>query len=684
MRVVSTNDTIDSGDSGNSSGEANDSSYCSSQPTALPGSDSSADSATGTQSSDQRSWVVEISPPRVSKTLIRLETDVGQDLGHPATLDGPALPSQTSDVSEYGFQSTPSLREMPARMREHIRMSPTKVAGSRVSVGGDFGTIARRDGLIVDKTPLYVNEAACVCLPRRFGKTFNLSIVEEFFNVVAVDDVRSPSGRVDAVAGKAARFELFENSLLLTEHPEFFYAHFCKYPVICISFKGDIASSSGEFHCCLAEAMADAVKAWLSRLKKCVLDSQQRLSYESLLQHHRELMSLIGDDVDRWVTQGGRAWKSFAKLSNLLHDIFEHNYIVLLDEYDEPLSAIRAPAGGKFNPVSVGRFLLELGSRTGPVESSAQPFWRETENQRRAQQLVKDNYAVFFYLLPKLTADYDGNKAKCSVYVIGHRDQTGTRVLAEDSIGISLGVEIFRTNDIEEQNDERKKLFNGLYVGDGRSLVNEFQLIYDLLPNAANLCKEAVFTNFMRVYVIGRLHRPRYIAVDNGVSGAGAVDEPRYMSELETSLGKSDQIITFPATTRDPRPLVVVFEFKRIEPGSSNCPDTPMKRARAGLKQIVEKEYARSFGMFPRRLDIGVAIGERKVVMRQRLWERTENSEAADNAVGENTGLNIEQGSDETAGEWDERLVAADDAGWLDGLGWKTQRLDAAYRDYTS
>ncbi|KAJ2003257.1 hypothetical protein GGI04_003033 [Coemansia thaxteri] len=584
-------------------------------------------------------------------------------------------------------------------------MSPTKVAGSRVSVGGDFGTIARRDGLIVDKTPLCyrlfedVNEAACVCLPRRFGKTFNLSIVEEFFNVVAVDDVRSPSGRVDAVAGKAARFELFENSLLLTEHPEFFYAHFCKYP-------GDIASSSGEFHY-----------------------SQQRLSYESLLQHHRELMSLIGDDVDRWVTQGGRAWKSFAKLSNLLHDIFEHNYIVLLDEYDEPLSAIReveklvdfakaqnssldrhsaasimdaiekwydgykfSPAGGKFNPVSVGRFLLELGSRTGPVESSAQPFWRETENQRRAQQLVKDNYAVFFYLLPKLTADYDGNKAKCSVYVIGHRDQTGTRVLAEDSIGISLGVEMFtgssnrpfRTNDIEEQNDERKKLFNELYVGDGRSLVNEFQLIYDLLPNAANLCKEAVFTNFMRVYVIGRLHRPRYIAVDNGVSGAGAVDEPRYMSELETSLGKSDQIITFPATTRDPRPLVVVFEFKRIEPGSSNCPDTPMKRARAGLKQIVEKEYARSFGMFPRRLDIGVAIGERKVVMRQRLWERTENSEAADNAVGENTGLNIEQGSDETAGEWDERLVAADDAGWLDGLGWKTQRLDAAYRDYTS
>ncbi|KAJ2483589.1 hypothetical protein EV174_002908 [Coemansia sp. RSA 2320] len=549
-------------------------------------------------------------------------------------------------------------------------MSPTKVAGSRVSVGGDFGTIARRDGLIVDKTPLCyrlfedVNEAACVCLPRRFGKTFNLSIVEEFFNVVAVDDVRSPSGRVDAVAGKAARFELFENSLLLTEHPEFFYAHFCKYPVICISFK-------------------------------------QRLSYESLLQHHRELMSLIGDDVDRWVTQGGRAWKSFAKLSNLLHDIFEHNYIVLLDEYDEPLSAIREveklvdsakAQNSSLDRHSAASIMDAIEKWTGPVESSAQPFWRETENQRRAQQLVKDNYAVFFYLLPKLTADYDGNKAKCSVYVIGHRDQTGTRVLAEDSIGISLGVEMFtgssnrpfRTNDIEEQNDERKKLFNGLYVGDGRSLVNEFQLIYDLLPNAANLCKEAVFTNFMRVYVIGRLHRPRYIAVDNGVSGAGAVDEPRYMSELETSLGKSDQIITFPATTRDPRPLVVVFEFKRIEPGSSNCPDTPMKRARAGLKQIVEKEYARSFGMFPRRLDIGVAIGERKVVMRQRLWERTENSEAADNAVGENTGLNIEQGSDETAGEWDERLVAADDAGWLDGLGWKTQRLDAAYRDYTS
>ncbi|KAJ1913794.1 hypothetical protein LPJ71_002443 [Coemansia sp. S17] len=110
-------------------------------------------------------------------------------------------------------------------------------------VGGDFGHIARKNGLIVDKMLIckalidYNVEAICVCLPRRFGKTFNLSIVEEFFNVVTSNDVKPVDGAFDLEASRTERLKLFEEFLLHTTERELFDEHFCRYPVIRINFK---------------------------------------------------------------------------------------------------------------------------------------------------------------------------------------------------------------------------------------------------------------------------------------------------------------------------------------------------------------------------------------------------------------------------------------------------------------
>ncbi|KAI8318130.1 hypothetical protein GQ54DRAFT_336453 [Martensiomyces pterosporus] len=63
-----------------------------------------------------------------------------------------------------------------------------------IQTGSDLGVMARNTGIIVDKALICKaflkpgRAAMCVSLPRRFGKTFNLSITEEFLNVVNSSD----------------------------------------------------------------------------------------------------------------------------------------------------------------------------------------------------------------------------------------------------------------------------------------------------------------------------------------------------------------------------------------------------------------------------------------------------------------------------------------------------------------
>ncbi|KAJ1718091.1 hypothetical protein LPJ61_006868, partial [Coemansia biformis] len=72
--------------------------------------------------------------------------------------------------------------------------SPTKVTGQRFKAGGGFLEISDGGGFIVDKSLLCKAFLECeddvvrVCLPRRFGKSFNLGVLAAFFNVVTVND----------------------------------------------------------------------------------------------------------------------------------------------------------------------------------------------------------------------------------------------------------------------------------------------------------------------------------------------------------------------------------------------------------------------------------------------------------------------------------------------------------------
>ncbi|KAJ2046169.1 Cytoplasmic GTPase/eEF2-like protein (ribosomal biogenesis) [Coemansia sp. S16] len=182
--------------------------------------------------------------------------------------------------------------EKQRTLKNHIVLAAQNTQVPEPWVGGDFGHIARKNGLIVDKMLIckalidYNVEAICVCLPRRFGKTFNLSIVEEFFNVVTSNDVKPVDGAFDLEASRTERLKLFEEFLLHTTERELFDEHFCRYPVIRINFK-----------------------------------------LEKTAQH--------------WELQESDAENIFVRLSNLLCDTNKSQYVVLFDEYDKPLKAIR-------------------------------------------------------------------------------------------------------------------------------------------------------------------------------------------------------------------------------------------------------------------------------------------------------------------------------------------------------
>ncbi|KAI8318563.1 hypothetical protein GQ54DRAFT_300198, partial [Martensiomyces pterosporus] len=77
----------------------------------------------------------------------------------------------------------------------------------------------------------------CVSLRRRFGKTFNLSTIEEFLNVVNSSDAHPVNGQMDEQACHWAREGLFEGTLLEEREPELLSQCFCKHTVIRLELK---------------------------------------------------------------------------------------------------------------------------------------------------------------------------------------------------------------------------------------------------------------------------------------------------------------------------------------------------------------------------------------------------------------------------------------------------------------
>ncbi|KAJ2700734.1 hypothetical protein H4218_001823 [Coemansia sp. IMI 209128] len=646
--------------------------------------------------------------------------------------------------------------------------------------------------------------------------------------------------------------KLFKNSLLLNEHPAFFDKHFCRYPVIRLNFKEVTASTLGNFYCTLARALHRTTARWLQCLKGVSLPAETLERYRRIPRACDDMEISFAEADQYWESQSSTADALFSWLSGLLREVYDSPYIVLFDEYDIPLKAIRRKAwgreaaetytslssmifknnkdlkcgllvgvykmslvdigsgancvhflpltvhgycsglnengeqpcdlveafaydetevgllveaarqqydliskfstesimatltrwydgytfgrtGGKFNPYAVAMFLREL-KRSSNIDSATQDYWRDTGNQHTIQELVSDNWIEFtrlIRLIRRLTQDYDdSDKSKCSVFLTGQPSQAGEPSTRADAVGVSLGDESFPghggsgytashivtllihtgyltigtggavripngelrnmwerlwllasfgTDDDEKQNTERRQLYGELFAGNVRGIFDSFQSAFTKLSNGANSYEEKALADILRSHVIGKLDHPRLLQKDGTISSASHSQQPDYVTEQESGYGKPDWVVKFPATKDRSQPFVIIVEFKRVTSKSRDSANGPLRLARAGLEQIIQKEYARPLDHYARRLDIGVAIGQGKVAMRQRLWTRVSGS-PVEASNRKSNGMDPSISSTETVDEWDNRLVNANDAGWQDGLGWQTQRLEPSYR----
>ncbi|KAJ2848993.1 hypothetical protein IWW36_002952 [Coemansia brasiliensis] len=376
--------------------------------------------------------------------------------------------------------------------------------------------------------------------------------------------------------------------------------------------------------------------------------------------------------------------------------------------------------GGKFNPHAVLMFLQKLCATS--LDNAACNFWEKTGNQRMVEHIALNNRANIVALATELLRGYQANhsgfvklarvweqprnwSSKWPIIRISLDQQymvdaTGTASIDKlvtlfiytGYLTIKPGGHIVIPNGemrrmwerllllssdgecgTQQQEGQWASLHSELYAGNIKGLLGGIREVMDLMPNSANEYHECVYGDIFRTFLFMKLRRR---------DGAGSEQYVRFLSELETGMGKTDLIITFPATQQHPDQLVVIIEFKRIYKDEFKSPDYPLKRARDGLEQIIDKKYAktqRGSGRHPqRRLDIGISMGCGEVAMRQRLWKSlTDRLRATDRSISSD--FYPQKKANETNEEWDQRLIEADQTAWQDGLGWETMALDTSF-----
>ncbi len=191
------------------------------------------------------------------------------------------------------------------------------LVGTKPAVTIDnFAAMVEEDCLLVDKTMMIKevmdssDSALLILRPRRFGKSLNLSMLQYFF---------AASAYGVTTHGMFDRFEIAK-----VDNGEFLKQHQGQYPVILISFK-DVKESTCQgalenFNCLIAEAY----RQHRDLLNSDQFDNSDRKRFERYLD---------GEVTTAELEQAIRF------LSECLHRVYGKKVIILIDEYDTPLTS---------------------------------------------------------------------------------------------------------------------------------------------------------------------------------------------------------------------------------------------------------------------------------------------------------------------------------------------------------
>ncbi|KAJ2773635.1 hypothetical protein IWQ56_000911, partial [Coemansia nantahalensis] len=280
---------------------------------------------------------------------------------------------ECSDSDQVVLDETPTKRSRllgddqwtPVRHMQSLRPSgsPTRVSGSKVVASVKFTNLSRRELCKVDKTLVCkgfwdsIEEAGRICLPRRSGKTYNLTqlllffssapehaVLEEIPDDILLNGMHSPAEiRAMDIATKCRykREALFDGSLLQTMHPAFFNEHFMKHPVVHINLSKCKGVSLGEFVINLCCVFADVIE-------KLVADAQygtaEQTTCQPDLDHlgrlHKLCKTAVEGSDDSGLQFKGLALRMFEAVSQYVRKRYGR-YILLIDEHDIPFITIR-------------------------------------------------------------------------------------------------------------------------------------------------------------------------------------------------------------------------------------------------------------------------------------------------------------------------------------------------------
>ncbi|MCI8647507.1 MAG: AAA family ATPase [Firmicutes bacterium] len=181
--------------------------------------------------------------------------------------------------------------------------------GRTISIGGqDFETIRVNDYFYIDKTDFirqwWENGDSVTLLtrPRRFGKTLNLCMVEQFFSL-------DYAGRSDLFTGLSIWKEETYRNLQGT------------YPVLFVSFADVKEDTFSQMRATICQIIEDTYSHFRFLLKGDLLSENEKKAFEA-----------VSPDMEN-----SQAGFSLKRLSSYLSRYYGKKVIILLDEYDTPM-----------------------------------------------------------------------------------------------------------------------------------------------------------------------------------------------------------------------------------------------------------------------------------------------------------------------------------------------------------
>ncbi len=248
--------------------------------------------------------------------------------------------------------------------------------GRTVGIGNqDYETIRREGYFYIDKTA-FIREwwesgdsVTLLTRPRRFGKTLNMSMVEQFFSV-----------------NYAGRGDLFEGLSIWQE--EKYRRIQGTYPVIALSFANIKETSYRIAQKRICQIITDLYNQYDFLVDSGILNEKERTLYQK-----------VTADMEEYI-----AADSLRALSNYLMRYYGKKVIILLDEYDTPMQEayidgywdeLVAFTRNLFNATFKTNPYLERAIMTGITRVSKESIFSDLNNLK-VVTATSENYADCF------------------------------------------------------------------------------------------------------------------------------------------------------------------------------------------------------------------------------------------------------------------------------------------------